>query len=71
MAAERRKQFGLGLAWAAATIVAHVPFTGTQLDPNEINPFRGAEPEDEGLLRARAFIASRAWRSVTKARKGD
>lgn len=68
MAAEKRRVMGLLAAWHLASVVAFLPFVNkTDLDANEINPFRGAEPEDEGVARAKRFIASRRWRAVAKA----
>jgi hypothetical protein len=71
MAAEHRSQAGLLAAWHAAAVVATIPFNEVRIDPNADNPFKEPVPEDEGLARAKAFIAKRAWRATVAAARGS
>lgn len=72
MAAERRSSTGWLAAWAVSTLVLFIPFAGApKLDPDEINPFKEAGPEDEGLAKAKAFIAKRKWRALVDSAKGE
>lgn len=70
MATERRRVWGLLTAWHLAGVVGAMPFTGVKLDPNEINPFKGHEPEDPGVTRIKEFIAKRRWAALVAAARG-
>lgn len=44
MAVERRRFQGELTAWLAAEIVRHIPFSGENLSPVAINPYREVRP---------------------------
>lgn len=66
MAAERKRTWGLLAAWHMAGVLARMPFNALQIDPHEVNPFKGDEPEDPGLARIKAFIKRRMWAAATR-----
>jgi hypothetical protein len=61
MLGARREHDGFLAAWTAAEIVRHIPFTGENLNPHTINPFRVRDPDAERKLQeVKNFIASNA-----------
>lgn len=54
----RREHDGYLAAFTAAVVVAHIPFTGTALDPRNLNPFREVDPDAQRKLdEVKRFIA--------------
>jgi hypothetical protein len=71
MYGERRRVMGELAAWHLAGVVGFIPFTGKELSVQEIHPYKGDEPEDEGVARIKAFIARRRWAALVNLAKGE
>lgn len=69
MAGERRRVWGELAAWHLAGVALFMPFVNAKLDPAEINPYKGNEPEDPGVARIKAFIKKRAWLAATRSHR--
>ena len=61
----KRRFVGEVTAWHLAGIVAYMPFTGTQLSPAEINPYR-VEPANPLIERLAKLRANLRWEAMFK-----
>lgn len=61
----KREHDGFLATWTAAVVVAHLPFTASQIDPAQMNPFREIDPrleaEREKVKRYIAGEKLKAW----------
>lgn len=58
MVRAKRENDGQLVAWHLCGIIAYMPFTGTSLDCNEINPYQpGTGDVQKKLAEVRRFIA--------------
>lgn len=68
MARAKKEQWGELAAWHAAEIIRRLPFTGANLNPAEINPYRGAAPATSPAMeRLEQWQRSRRIRALGQA----
>lgn len=67
MAHAAREHRGELAAWHAAMVVAHMPITGREMKPAEINPYRGGgRRESAALKRIKAVIAAHGLAALAR-----
>lgn len=64
MTAERREFYGHLAAWHLSGIVGFMPFTGKQLNPDEINPYQKPKPPNPTLEKLAKLRAELKWKAM-------